>query len=90
MVVNFLPNLIVIVVSRSFLTSIWRANKLIFQALRTGRIASPSFYIDWLGQLGVFGGAVNLSGHNYHHFSYLPGCTPPAVQGLGLLVGKNC
>ncbi len=87
MVVNFLPNLIVIVVSIIIAHFIWRANKLIFQALETGRITWPGFYPDWARPTRHLVGLLILAVTITIIFPYLPGSHSPAVQGLGLLVG---
>ena len=85
--VNFLPDLFMIVVTIFIARFFLRVNRLVFDALEAGRISWPGFYPDWarptrdLLTLLIWGVTVAII------FPYLPGSHSPAIQGLGLLGG---
>jgi len=86
-VVDFLPNLFVILLVILVARFVFKTNKLIFDSLATGRVRWPGFYRDWARPteklVFVLIWLVTLA----IILPYLPIFESPAIQGLGLLAG---
>jgi len=85
--VDFLPNLLVILLVILVARFVFKTNKLIFDSLATGRVRWPGFYRDWARPteklVFVLIWLVTLA----IILPYLPIFESPAIQGLGLLAG---
>lgn len=85
--INYLPSLFTIILVVLFARFVLKILKLIFDALESGTVLLPGFYKEWTRPtrhlLSIIIWAASLA----IIYSYLPGNTSPAFQGLGILLG---
>jgi small-conductance mechanosensitive channel len=85
--INYLPSLFTILVVVLLARFVLKILRLIFDALEAGTVLLPGFYKEWTRPthhlLTIIVWAASLA----IIYSYLPGNTSPAFQGLGLLLG---
>lgn len=86
-IINYLPNLAIIVVIVLLSRLIMRMTLAFFEGVRLERISLPGFYPDWartsygLAKVLIIAMTVVLI------FPYLPGSSSPAFQGLSIFFG---
>lgn len=86
-VINFLPNLVVILLVILVARFAFKTNKLIFDALATGRVRWFDFYQDWARPTQKLVSVLIVLVTLAIILPYLPIFESPAIQGLGLLAG---
>ena len=85
--INFLPNLIVIVVIALISRFVLHLLKLVFDGVNKGRINIPGFYPEWSGTSYSLARLMVIALTIVIVFPYLPGSGSPAFQGLSIFFG---
>jgi small-conductance mechanosensitive channel len=86
-ILNYIPNLLVLVVIILITYYLIRLNNLIFREIREGRITFRGFYPDWADPTAKLVRALIFVMAAVIIFPYLPGSKSPAFQGISIFVG---
>ncbi|HEY7097017.1 MAG TPA: mechanosensitive ion channel family protein [Terriglobales bacterium] len=86
-VVNYVPNLLLVVVIGILIHYLIRLNSFVFGEIQAGRLQIRGFYPDWAGPTAKLSRALILVLGAIIVFPYLPGSKSPAFQGISIFVG---
>ncbi len=85
--IEYLPNLIIVVLTSIFSFYFIKFLKLIFTELSNGNISLPGFYPEWANPTYKLLQFMTISFTAVIVFPYLPGFDSPAFQGVSIFLG---
>lgn len=86
-IINYLPNLVVIVILLAFAGYLVKFTRLVFQGIEKGRIKIPGFYPEWARITFNLVRILLIAFTVVVVFPYLPGSDSPAFQGVSIFLG---